>query len=253
MASVDGWWSVLSPTAKRTVAVGSIGTVLVVAIIALASVSPEVAKTSSKQAVIQHILTDSDPRSLGIDGISAQLRDLLQKNEEQSRRLAALEEQQKREQQSDDARFQQWTASEREAYDNKIKAVSGELESLKNKPASSPLLPPDNAPTAASGSPSVSSTGRRPGNLRKTPDTNDLASVFDQAAVTSPALGNPGISGGYSAQNPQPPAALQIRVIKADKPPAAQDVKPSSGRSAQPSEVFIPAGSILTGVLLRKR
>ncbi|PPD38249.1 MAG: conjugal transfer protein TrbI [Methylobacter sp.] len=250
MASVDSWWAALSPTAKRTVAVGSIGTVLVVAIIALASVSPEVAKPSSKQAVIQHILTDSDPRSLGIDGISAQLRDLLQKNEEQSRRLAALEEQQKREQQSDDARFQQWTASEREAYDNKIKAVSGELESLKNKPASSPLLPPDSAPTAASGSPSAISTGRRPSNFRKTPDTNDLASVFDQAAVSSPTLGNPGVSGGYSAQNPQPPAALQIRVIKADKPQSAQDVKPSAGQSSQASEVFIPAGSILTGVLL---
>ncbi|MDP1634062.1 MAG: hypothetical protein Q8L69_05200, partial [Gallionellaceae bacterium] len=103
MASVERWWAALSPTAKRTLAVGSIGTVLAVAIIALASVSPEVAKPSSKQAVIQHILTDSDPRSLGIDGISAQLRDLLQKNEEQSRRLAAQEEQQKREQQSDDA------------------------------------------------------------------------------------------------------------------------------------------------------
>jgi len=48
MASVERWWSALSPTAKRTVAVGSIGTVLVVAIIALASVSPEVAKPSSK-------------------------------------------------------------------------------------------------------------------------------------------------------------------------------------------------------------
>jgi len=250
MASVERWWSALSPTAKRTVTVGSIGTVLVVAIIALASMSPEVAKPSSKQAVIQHILTDSDPRSLGIDGISAQLRDLLQKNEEQSRRLAALEEQQKREQQSDDARFQQWTASEREAYDNKIKAVSGELESLKNKPTSSPLLPPDSAPIAASGLPSASSTGRRPGNIRKTPDANDLASVFDQAAVSSPASGNPGVSGGYSAHNPQPQAALQIRVIKADKPPSTQDVKPSAGQSSQASEVFIPAGSILTGVLL---
>jgi len=71
MANVERWWSALSPTAKRSLAVGSIGTVLAVAIIALASVSPEVVKPSSKQAVIQHILTDSDPRSLGIDDISA--------------------------------------------------------------------------------------------------------------------------------------------------------------------------------------
>ncbi|GEM_PF-5410447 len=44
MASVERWWSALNPTAKRTLAVGSIGTVLIVSIVALASVSPEVAK-----------------------------------------------------------------------------------------------------------------------------------------------------------------------------------------------------------------
>jgi conjugal transfer pilus assembly protein TraB len=120
MANVNVWWSGLSPTAKRNLAVGSIGSVLLATIIALAWVSPEVAKPSSKQAVIQHILTDSDPRSLGIDGISAQLRDLLQKNDEQARRLAAIEEQQKREQQSDELRFKQWTSAEREAYEDKV-------------------------------------------------------------------------------------------------------------------------------------
>ena len=73
MAKVSNWWSRLSPTAKRNLAVGSIGTLLTASIIGLALVSPEVAKPSSKQATIQHILTDSDPRSLGIDGISAQL------------------------------------------------------------------------------------------------------------------------------------------------------------------------------------
>ena len=63
MANVNSWWSSLSPTAKRNLAVGSIGTVLIATIIGLASVSPEVDKPSSKQATIQHILTDSDPRS----------------------------------------------------------------------------------------------------------------------------------------------------------------------------------------------
>jgi conjugal transfer pilus assembly protein TraB len=104
--------------------------------VALASFSPEVVKPSSKQATIQHILTDSDPRSLGIDGISAQLRDLLQKNEEQGRRLATIEEQQRREHQSDEQRFQKWSEAEREAYDAKLKVVAGELETIRNKPIS---------------------------------------------------------------------------------------------------------------------
>jgi len=251
MASIANAWSALSPTAKRNLAVGGIGTVFIAAIIALASVSPEVAKPSSKQATIQHILTDSDPRSLGIDGISAQLRDLLQKNEEQSRRLAALEEQQKREQQSDEQRFKQWTLSEREAYDSKLKAVSGEVESLKNKPAASGQSDSATTPTPGTVLPIPNPAERRLNTPRATPDPNDLASVFDQAAVSGPTFGNPGISGGRSSQNTQAPAALQIRVIKDEKTsPSAQDAKPAPDQLSRHSEVFIPAGTILTGVLL---
>jgi len=251
MASIANAWSALSPTAKRNLAVGGIGTVFIAAIMALASVSPEVAKPSSKQATIQHILTDSDPRSLGIDGISAQLRDLLQKNEEQSRRLAALEEQQKREQQSDEQRFKQWTLSEREAYDSKLKAVSGEVESLKNKPAASGQSDSATTPTPGTVLPIPNPAERRLNTPRATPDPNDLASVFDQAAVSGPTFGNPGISGGRSSQNTQAPAALQIRVIKDEKTsPSAQDAKPAPDQLSRHSEVFIPAGTILTGVLL---
>ena len=251
MASIANAWSALSPTAKRNLAVGGIGTVFIAAIIALASVSPEVAKPSSKQATIQHILTDSDPRSLGIDGISAQLRDLLQKNEEQSRRLAALEEQQKREQQSDEQRFKQWTLSERETYDSKLKAVSGEVESLKNKPAASGQSASAATPTPGTVLPMSNPAERRLNTPRATPDPNDLASVFDQAAVSGPNFGNQGISGGRSSQNTQAPAALQIRVIKDEKTsPSAQDAKPAPDQLSQHSEVFIPAGTILTGVLL---
>jgi len=251
MAAVDHWWSALSPTAKRNLAVGSIGTVLIAAIIVLAWFSPDVTQPAGKQAVIRHILTDSDPRSLGIDGISAQLRDLLQKHDEQSRRLAAVEEQQKRQQQSDEARFKQWTAAERDAYDSKLKAVSGELESLKNKPAASALLPPDSTSIPSAGLSSTNSSERHIPALRSTSDINDLSRVFEQAAIPSTTLGNPGVSGGHGAQQAQAQGSLQIRVIKSERlSPSAANAKSSSEPSAQHSEVFIPAGSILTGVLL---
>ncbi|MCD2450510.1 TraB/VirB10 family protein [Methylicorpusculum oleiharenae] len=240
MTNVNAWWSGLSPTAKRNLAVGSIGSLLLATIIALAWVSPEVAKPSSKQAVIQHILTDSDPRSLGIDGISAQLRDLLQKNDEQARRLTAIEAQQKREQQSDELRFKQWTTAEREAYEAKLKAVSGEVESLKNKPT----LP-------AQGNEGLKATddGRRFRAPRSTLDQQDLTRVFEHA-TPPPSYGSGNASAGRSAPNNASPAGLQIRVIKADKAAAPPDGKTTAAASAKHSEVFIPAGSILTGVLL---
>ena len=251
MAGVDSWWSSLSPTAKRNLAVGGIGGVLLATIIALATVTPEVTKPLSKQATIQHILTDSDPRSLGIDGISAQLRDLLQKNEEQSRRLAAIEEQQKREQQSGEQRFKQWTEAEREAYDQKLKAVSGEVESLKSKPtASSAQISGDAVPSPSTVSPTPSHLNDRRFPSRSSLDNNDLNSAFEQAAIPAPSYGSAGVSGGRSA-NGQPTTALQIRVIKDEKSTTANaEGKTAIDQLAKHSEVFIPAGSILTGVLL---
>ncbi|MGZ0076348.1 TrbI/VirB10 family protein [Methylomonas sp. EFPC3] len=250
MVGVDSWWSSLSPTAKRNLAVGGIGGVLLATIIGLATVTPEVTKPLSKQATIQHILTDSDPRSLGIDGISAQLRDLLQKNEEQSRRLAAIEEQQKREQQSGEQRFKQWTEAEREAYDQKLKAVSGEVESLKNKPTAVTQLSGDGPTTPSTGSPTPSHPNDRRLPARASLDNNDLNSAFEQAAIPASSHGSAGVSGGRSA-NGQPTTALQIRVIKDEKSPTANtEGKTASDQPAKHSEVFIPAGSILTGVLL---
>ncbi|WP_445369093.1 TraB/VirB10 family protein [Methylomonas sp. BW4-1] len=258
MASVDNWWTRLSPAAKRNLAVGGIGTVVLAVIIALATVTPEVSKPLSKQATIQHILTDSDPRSLGIDGISAQLRDLLQKNEEQARRLAAIEEQQKREQQSDEIRFKQWTSAERDAYEAKLQAVTGEVETLKNKAST----------TAVSGNPgdanqpAVEPTApgrplyRRPSNPPFDNGQDDLNRVFEQAAIPAPTASNTGVSGARA--NNQAPAAMQIRVIQEgaeqsngkDKDAAPSKGRGRSNRDHASSDVFIPAGSILTGVLL---
>ncbi|MBD9362320.1 TraB/VirB10 family protein [Methylomonas fluvii] len=250
MADVDSWWSTLSPTAKRNLAVGGIGGVLLATIIGLATVTPEVTKPLSKQATIQHILTDSDPRSLGIDGISAQLRDLLQKNEEQSRRLAAIEEQQKREQQSDEQRFKQWTEAEREAYDQKLQAVSGEVASLKNKPTASTQLSADAPTTPSTASPTLNHPNDHRFPPRSSLDSNDLSSAFEQAAIPAPNHGNTGVSGGRSA-NGQPTTALQIRVIKDEKSSTENAESRTTGdQPAKHSEVFIPAGSILTGVLL---
>lgn len=255
MAGMDNWWSRLSPTAKRNVAVGSIGTVLLATIIALASVSPDIAKPTSKQATIQHILTDSDPRSLGIDGISSQLRDLLQKNEEQGRRLAAIEEQQKREQQSDELRFKQWTSAEREAYEAKLQAVSGEVESLKNKTTVTPpteSVDPNALPSNNTALPNYA--GHRYNSTRPNTAQEDLNSLFEQAAIPTPTTGNAGVSGGRTGANAQAPAAMQIRVIQEDKSSkSTTDAKATGESSATHSthnDVFIPAGSILTGVLL---
>ena len=49
---------------------------------------------ADKQQTVKHILTDTDPRSLGIDGLAAQLKQVTQKHEDLLRRLNSLEEDQ---------------------------------------------------------------------------------------------------------------------------------------------------------------
>lgn len=258
MATINSWWTGLSPTTKRHLAIGGISSLLLSIIITLATVTPEVSKPLSKQATIQHILTDSDPRSLGIDGISAQLRDLLQKNEEQTRRLATLEEQQRREQQSDEQRFKQWTTAERETYDAKLQAVTGEVESLKNKTTSSGMasdlnsIHPLNTDLTTPGK----QANRRSNHATIDNSQDDLNRVFEQATSPGPTPSNSSLSGGRGTN--QTPTVMQIRVIQEgaeqsngkDKDEVLNNPQGRLHQGHTKSDVFIPAGSILTGVLL---
>ena len=68
-------WEAFSPNAKRVLVVGGIVTVSLGVIAAISHFAPAPPQRADKQAVVKHILTDSDPRSLGIDGLAEMQHD----------------------------------------------------------------------------------------------------------------------------------------------------------------------------------
>lgn len=233
---VRSWWAALTPTAKRNLSVAGFASAGLAGVVGLALLAPEVAQPVNKQAVVKHILTDTDPRALGLDGLAAQLREQSRQFAEFRQKLQTIEEQQKSQRLSDEERFKRYTTAERQAYEERMKALAAEVDALRNPPGSAEGTASEKRP-------------QRPARPSRGPgDRDDLNAVFEQAsrAPAGPAYGA-GASTGRPAQN-APAAPLQIRVIKDDTLATASNALPTP--SVQHPPVFIPAGSILSGVLL---
>jgi conjugal transfer pilus assembly protein TraB len=244
-------WDAFGPNSKRGLAVGGIVAAGLGIVSVIANFAPEPAQKADKQQVVKHILTDSDPRSLGIDGLATQLKQVAQKNEDLLRRLAGLEEEQKRSRLSDEERLRRMNEEQATSHQGQIESLRSEIESLRRaKDAASEktdttgtqaILPPvererlPRMPTA------------------KPPSHQDLDTLFAQPPTPAPYGGSTGgVGPGQPQASGQNKGRLEIRVIKPEPPKGSspgQDVPASQGPTSQ-SEVFIPAGSILSGHLL---
>jgi conjugal transfer pilus assembly protein TraB len=249
-------WDSLSPNAKRGLAVAGIGIAALGLFGAIASLVPEAPKPTDKQAVVKHILTDSDPRSLGIDGLATQLKQVAQKHEDLLRRLESIEEQQKRASLSDEERFRKLGEDQASSYQSHIDALKSEIETLKRDKAGAPSKEPT-VPSESSASQMVLPPvphERLPRPSKTGPTPQDLDHLFEQPTPTPLYGGSPG-NGSATGQNAANvnKGRLEIRVIKPEAEKAGhydQDAQGPDGRSPSRSEIFIPAGSLLSGYLL---
>jgi conjugal transfer pilus assembly protein TraB len=251
MQSLKDRWDALSPNAKRGLTVGGIVAAGLGIVSTIANFAPEPAQSIDKQQVVKHILTDSDPRSLGIDGLATQLKQVAQKNEDLLRRLAGLEEEQKRSRLSDEERLRRMNEEQTTSHLGQIESLRSEIENLRrvkdaateksDSTGSQAVLPPaehERLPRLPSAKP---------------PTHQDLDTLFAQPPVPTPYGGSAGALGpGQPQPSGQNKGRLEIRVIKPESSKGSypgQDVPASQGPTSQ-SEVFIPAGSILSGHLL---
>jgi conjugal transfer pilus assembly protein TraB len=160
----------LTPEAKRNLAVAGFAAAGLTGVVGLALLAPEVAQPVNKQAVVKHILTDTDPRALGLDGLAAQLREQSRRFTELQQKLRTIEEQQKAQRLSDEERFKRYSAAERQAYDEQMKALAAEVERLRNPPGRAEGAAPEKRP-------------QRPDRPSRGPgDNDDLDAVFEQAS-----------------------------------------------------------------------
>ena len=228
-------WASLSPGVQRVVAWGAGGSVLLVlAAIAVQSAGPPSPRGSAQDKLVRNLLTDTDPRSLGIEGLAARLERMEQHVDDVKKALAKP---------PDKPDVPPVDPAVVEAQRVEMAQLKDEIANLRHQMEVAKPTPPPGAPSAL----------RQPGRPVEPPTPPPAAPVpapqgerpMDQMVSPPTAQGpSPVVPGARTSGASR---AMDIRVVSAPPPPA-----PPPGRPAAPApgELFIPAGSILTGVLL---
>ena len=227
-------WSRLSPGAKQIVVYGGVGAVLAVLAFIMSS-GPDGRSSADRDAMVRNILTDADPRALGMDGLA--------------RRIGHLEEQlaqvntsldriglSPRVDDGDDATLVERMRRERAEELARIRADQGDiltrldaLNELTIQLAERDPVPPPAPPVE----PSPVDTPPVPPATDPFPTQPERRDPPPLDAVFAPDRGEQSRDG-----------RLQIKVQRGDAGPD----RPAE--AAAPGAVRIPAGTMLTGLLL---
>jgi conjugal transfer pilus assembly protein TraB len=218
-------WDTLSPGLRRGLVMGGavLALVSVAALIGLTTEQPKsTAPNAERQRRVTNLLTDTDPRALGIEGLAERLRTL----EEQLRvlgatvdRTAARPPPVNPEQQAELERLRQEHAAQ-------LDGLQREQQDLRARLKEAQAAAPVTATPAPATKPAPSSPAAPSGRLFEPPRTGTVGPA--PAGVGKP---------------------LEIRTIAAAAAPGAGGA-PSAARATADDAVLVPAGSILRGVLL---
>ncbi|MEA3641203.1 MAG: conjugal transfer protein TrbI, partial [Lamprobacter sp.] len=245
MTALTDHWSSLSPKTRRALTL-SAGGVVIAALAWLMATAPgqHTPRQGERERLVTNLLTDVDPRELGIDGLGRRLKRLesdvrgIAHNLDKVGLSVADD--------SSQSRLVQTLRSEREA---ELKALRREVRSLHEglqrrlaDQADAQAEPAERSSASANDdagvfTPPTAVTGQPPAAASDTPPS------LDQLFLP------PASSGTAAANAPKTPTrSLNIRrVADADAPPPPS---PEEVAEAAIPEVRIPAGSILRGVLL---
>jgi len=157
---------------QRRWVLGAVFLVLLGVISLIASLLPEPRKLESRKVVVKNLLTDADPRALGIDGLASELRAIRKGQDDLTSRLKSLEEH--RAQPSDTEG--PLPASETEtAIRNEMAALRSELDALRKPPIandkplpmgpSPDVFPPLPTPKPSSRGPPMTSMPSSPASI----------------------------------------------------------------------------------------
>jgi conjugal transfer pilus assembly protein TraB len=242
MSGFSNTWESLSPRLRQWLTLGA-GLLVVAALALLVATAPEdrARGDAERRRMVANILTDVDPRDLGIDGLGRRMNSL----EGEVRKIAYSLEQlglDAADSEGAQAHLLQTLRREREA---ELAALQGQLQVLRDDVSARDQVQPPSAaasftPPTSSASPSAG-TFAPPGTpqVPARPEPPPLDQLFDPPPAARPAPAD------------KPTAAtstLSIRHVQDD----AAGAEPTAAEQADAAvpEVRIPAGSILQGVFL---
>jgi conjugal transfer pilus assembly protein TraB len=228
----EAFWEKLDPKYRRILVVGLIVIGALAFFSVMALLVPEPRKIGERKLALKHLLTDSDPRTLGIEGLATQLRQVTQKSDEVLRRIETLEDQQKQNRDTQEERFRKLGSLGNEDTQSELNALKSQIEALRQGQTGTTVnsgedvLPP------------------LKGHNDRSPASTQIDNLFDR---------NPG-SRSVSTGKPM----TEIRTIRAGHDSEKDKGKPESNAPSgeakkaedEGESVFIPAGTILSGNLL---
>lgn len=231
MQNLQSLYENLTPTAKRTLAIG--GTVAVVGTlvaVAMSAANPDSsARSAPSKPKVEAILTDDDPRSMGLDALVTQIQNL-QKSQYRMEQAMGLREKEKQ----DDRTQQHVNELEKE-----LKELRNSLAQLERRSEASEAPGEEASPGTPLADESYEPARRRPFVSRATSSPAELSQVYANMPAQTP-VAVPGQPGSGEA------AAPKIRTIRSGS--SAKD----AGKDKLPKAVTVslPAGAILSGVLV---
>ncbi|MCF7990938.1 MAG: conjugal transfer protein TrbI [Thiohalocapsa sp.] len=250
MTGLTSTWDSLSPRARQWLTLGAGGLVVAALALLIATAPDERERTAEeRKRMVSNLLTDVDPRNLGIDGLGRRMKTL----EGEVRKIAySLEQLGLDDADNDGARAQllQTLRREREA---ELEALQRELARLRDALDSRAQDPVSSVPgTFTPPAPSDPATGALdattpgPSSLQPSvprPEPPPLDRLFDPPPTARPQPANRPANQPAAAKS-----SPSIRHLKDDA--AASQPTPAEQAAAAIPEVRIPAGSILQGVFL---
>jgi len=225
--SGNNFFQNLSPKNKRIVVIAS--TVLVVGTIigvAMNNANPDRAERTSSRPAVTAVITDEDPRALGMDAVSSQIRQLQAAQTRLERTLG------QREQERTSRQDQEMISSLQEEL-RQLQMMMADMQAnaaaptTPATPVSDDVAPSDSAGLIPERTPSV------PVQATDSPDA--LSNVYNNLPEPPPV--------DPTTRSSQPVEAPRIRSIRKAEP----EVDPNASDEVV---ITLPSGSILSGVLM---
>jgi conjugal transfer pilus assembly protein TraB len=231
--SLSDRWEGLPPGLRRALVLGGAAAALfLLATLLVSNPSDERGSGDERQRVVRNLLTDADPRAIGIEGLAERLRRL----ESQMGQVAAGLDKLGLAGDTKDPTRDALIEGLRQEHARQLAALRAEQETLRQAMAAAGGPPP--MVTPALPVPPSSPAPEPPPRA-----TKPLDALFDPPADgvrRAPELGRMPPTGADAARAGK---ALEIRRIAAESSVAEQETTPDDA-------VLIPAGSLLRGVLL---
>ncbi|MDY6928132.1 MAG: TrbI/VirB10 family protein [Pseudomonadota bacterium] len=240
---MQGFWEKMTPKTKRIAVIALAGLGLLVLVGFFTDESDTRPKTTSREESIRHILTDSDTREVGLEALAADLEVMTRENRDLRKELERIQ-----------ARLEKGERSlqESRALSRDMARVQEQLQKLreegvpvsrKEQDDASPDVAEDSSEGDASNAPASAES-------RDFSDNYELAGAdpedfFRNAPVPETSPSTPEGERGRRGEKTQPKGMM---IASYSSYTASEDE--SEEQDAKEKEVFMPAGSIITGVLI---